>query len=110
MVAVVMVVSPNGEVKAPKAPLANTAPTVNGIDAPVAAANVTPNGMNNPQVPQEDPIKYPIIEPSTKMVTGVKNAGKNAPKVELINLENPRSSADSVNDQMRMSRLMASII
>ena len=57
MEAVVMVVSPKGEANAPKAPLANTAPTVNGIDAPVDTAKLTPNGINSPHVPQEDPIK-----------------------------------------------------
>jgi hypothetical protein len=110
MDAVVIVVSPNGEHNAPKAPLANTAPTVNGMDAPVETAKDIPKGINNPHVPQEEPIKYPIIEPSTKIVTGVKNAGKNDPKVELINFEKPRSSADRVNDQMSTSRVIASII
>lgn len=57
MVAVVIVVSPNGEVNAPNAPLAKTAPTVNGMDAPVETANDIPKGMNNPHVPQEEPIK-----------------------------------------------------
>ena len=57
MEAVVIVVSPKGEASAPKAPLANTAPTVNGIDAPVETAKLTPKGINNPHVPHEDPIK-----------------------------------------------------
>ena len=57
MDAVVMVVSPSGEVSAPKAPLAKTAPTVKGMEAPVDTASVMPSGMNNPQVPQELPIK-----------------------------------------------------
>ena len=57
MDAVVIVVSPKGEVNAPNAPLANTAPTVNGMEAPVETANAIPSGINKPQVPQEDPIK-----------------------------------------------------
>lgn len=110
MVAVVIVVSPRGEVKAPKAPLAKTAPVVNGIGAPVATAKDIPNGINKPHVPQEEPRKYPISEPSKKMVTGVKNAGMNVPSVELTNFEKPRSSADKVKDQINTSRLTASII
>ena len=57
MEAVVIVVSPNGDVNAPKAPLAKTAPTVKGMEAPVETANEIPNGINNPHVPQDEPIK-----------------------------------------------------
>jgi hypothetical protein len=39
-----MVGSPNGVVKAPNAPLAKTAPTVKGMEAPVETAIVIPNG------------------------------------------------------------------
>lgn len=79
-----MVVSPSGDVMAPNAPLANTAPTVSGIDAPVAAANDTPNGINNPHVPQEEPIKYPTTEPRRNIDAGVKNAGKKADRKSVV--------------------------
>ena len=57
MEAVVIVVSPKGDVNAPNAPLAKTAPTVKGMEASVETANAIPSGINNPHVPQDEPMK-----------------------------------------------------